>query len=64
MYANHLGAWPISASASRVREAANVEAFPTDKTEMRMTALIMCGMMGIPASWTARTKGDALTSLL
>jgi len=45
-----------------VREAAKVDALPTESTDMRMTAFTICGMTGIPASSTAITNGDALAS--
>lgn len=47
MYAKNLGAWPISARASKVLDAANVDALPTDRTEINMTAFRICGTTGI-----------------
>ena len=62
MYAKIFGAWPISANASRVRDAAKVEALPTDNTDTKMTALMTCAKGGSLAASMARTKGEALTS--
>ena len=40
-----------------------VDEFPTERTEMRMTAFMMEGTTLMPAFWTAMTNGDALISV-
>jgi hypothetical protein len=43
-----------------IREPPYPEIFPVDTTEIRITALVICAMTGIPALFNAITNGEAL----
>jgi hypothetical protein len=54
-----LGACPIPARAAIVLEDPYVEEFPTERTEIKMTALKTEGSTFMPPNSMAMTNGDA-----